>query len=124
MRRLAVAVLVGTMAVGLAACAKDGPSPEDSAVRATPPPAGSPLAKVQVGMSQREVENLIGAPQDENAYVTGKAFIPWYYGGDRHRVAYYYKGMGRVIFAGGGGFSGTSTVSRVEYDPNEPGRRR
>jgi hypothetical protein len=85
---------------------------------------GSPLAKVQPGMSPREVENLLGPPSDENAYMTGKAFIPFFYGQDRWRRAYFYKGVGRVVFAGGGGFSQDARVSRVEYDPAEPGRAR
>jgi hypothetical protein len=89
---------------------------------ATPPPAGSPLAKVQVGMSARDVEAILGPPSDENAYMTGKAFIPFFYGRDRWRRAYFYKGVGRVVFAGGGGFSQNARVTRVEYDPNETGR--
>jgi hypothetical protein len=31
------------------------------------------------------------------------------------------RGLGRVVFAGGGGFSMNAHVERVEYDPNEPG---
>jgi len=122
MRRVVVAVLAGLLVV---ACAKQGPQPQQAATpRYSPPPASSPLAKVQVGMTQREVQNILGPPTDENAYITGKAFIPWYFGRDRHRIAYFYKGMGRVVFAGGGGFSTIGRVSRVEYDPNEPGRAR
>jgi hypothetical protein len=113
------------LAVGLGACAQKEPSPEHPAhAVATPPPANSPLAKVQVGMSPREVENILGPPNDENQYMTGKAFIPFFYGRDRWRRAYFYKGMGRVVFGGSGGFSQSAHVTRVEYDPNEPGRAR
>ena len=111
------------LTIGLGACAHREPAPDrPTRVVGTPPPANSPLAKVQVGMSPREVENLIGPPTDENAYTTGKAFIPWYFGRDRWRRAYFYKGMGRVVFAGSGGFSQSAHVTRVDYDPNEPGR--
>jgi hypothetical protein len=68
--------------------------------------------------------DLLGPPTGENEYITGKAFIPFFYGRDRTRQAYFYKGVGRVVFAGGGGFSRNWRVSRVEYDPNEPGRAR
>src|SRR5437667_4648340 len=34
------------------------------------------IAKVEVGMTPREVENLLGPPTDETQYVTGKAFHP------------------------------------------------
>ena len=116
-------LVVVLLTLGLGACAKREPEP--APVRAaTPPPANSKLAKVQVGMSPREVEAILGPPTDESAYVTGKAFIPWYFGSDRWRRAYFYKGLGRVVFEGSGGFSQSAHVERVEYDPNEPGRSR
>ena len=34
------------------------------------------------------------------AYVTGKAFIPFYFAPDRARRAYFYRGLGRVVLAG------------------------
>ncbi len=125
MRRVVSLLVVVAVAAGISGCARRAPEPAASGRSiGTPPPPSSPLAKVQVGMSEREVLNLLGPPTDENAYVTGKAFIPWYFGRDRWRKAYFYKGLGRVVFAGGGGFSGSAHVSRVEYDPNEPGRAR
>jgi hypothetical protein len=75
-------------------------------------------------MSVNDVESILGRPNDQNAYVTGKAFIPFYFGPDRAREAYFYRGLGRVVFAGSGGFSVSWHVERVEYDPNEPGRAR
>ena len=75
-------------------------------------------------MSERDVEDLLGRPTDQNAYVTGKAFVPFYFGPDAARVAYFYKGLGRVVFAAGGPYSRTLRVQRVEYDPSEPGRAR
>jgi hypothetical protein len=105
----------------VACSAQRAPEPSSAFVA---PPADSPLAKVQIGMSPREVENLLGPPTDENQYVTGKAFIPFYFGEDRWRRAYFYRGLGRVVFAGGGGFSMNASVERVEYDPTEPGRAR
>jgi hypothetical protein len=127
-RRAGWLVVVLLMTVGLTACAKREPEPAPvsapPARTAAPPPAKSKLAKVQVGMSPREVENILGPPTDESAYVTGKAFIPFYYGKDRWRRAYFYKGVGRVVFAGSGGFSQNAHVERVEYDPNEPGHPR
>lgn len=116
-------LLVLSLAIGLAACAKESPEPAaPTRAMGPPPPAGSPLAKVQIGMGPREVEAILGPPTDENAYMTGKAFIPFFYGQDRWRRAYFYKGVGRVVFAGGGGFSQNARVTRVEYDPKETGR--
>jgi hypothetical protein len=127
MRKFSWIVLAVVLAVGLAGCARRAPEEgrAQGAERvATPPPASSPLAKVQTGMSQREVQNLIGPPSDEKQYITGKAFIPWYFGPDRSRSAYYYKGQGRVIFAGGSVGNMTGKVTSVEYDPNESGHAR
>ncbi len=126
MRMVGMLALVVVVGAGLAGCSRGGSSaaPKEAARTTAPPPANSPLAKVQVGMSEREVEKLIGPPTSQNAYVTGKAFIPYYYGPDQGRVGYFYKGMGRVVFQSSGGFSRTLTVQRVEYDPNEPGHAR
>jgi hypothetical protein len=57
--------------------------------------------KLQIGMPMRQVLALIGAPTDHGGYVTGKRFIPFYYGSDRRRYELAYKGQGRLIFAGG-----------------------
>ena len=128
MRRTVGWLVLVSLTLGLGACAKKAPEPEPAhapeARAYPPPPANSKLAKVQVGMSAREVENILGPPTDESAYVTGKAFIPFYYGKDRWRRAYFYKGVGRVVFAGEGGFSQNARVERVEYDLSEPGHPR
>src|SRR5947199_6839855 len=42
------------------------PEPDRPTRAAVAPPASSPLAKVEVGMTPREVENLLGPPTDEN----------------------------------------------------------
>ena len=110
-------ILAGVMALALGGCAA-GSAP----VEGVTAPANSPFAKIQLGMSKKQVKALVGAPSDESAHVTWKAFIPFYYGPDRSRLAYYYKGQGRVIFEQAGGFANHPTVTRVEYDPAEPGR--
>lgn len=82
-------------------------------------PATSPLASIHEGMAMAAVINIMGAPTDQCGYITGKSFIPFYYGGDATRSELHYKGQGRVILSSGA-FRG-SRVSAVEYDPNEPG---
>ena len=122
MRRTHAVVLCGLVSLALLACAQRGAAPRSGEVETEKaPPANSPLAKVRVGMGQREVQDLIGPPTDQKSYVTGKAFIPYYFGPDSHRVAHYYRGMGRVVFSGGSAFGQVGKVLRVEYDPNENG---
>ena len=62
----------------------------------------SPFNKLEIGMPMKQVTDLVGQPTDRGAYITGKAFIPFYFGGDKHRFEMVYKGQGRLIFAGGG----------------------
>lgn len=116
------------MAVLLGACSTQTSSgaAKESASAATAegvaPPAGSPLAKIQIGMHKTQVREILGSPSDENSYPTGKAWIPFYFGNDARRSSWYYKGIGRVVFADGNVFGGgTPEVVRVDYDPTESG---
>jgi hypothetical protein len=76
------------------------------------PSAKSKFTKLQIGMSMKQVTDLAGQPTDQGAYMTGKAWIPWYFGSDRHRFEMVYKGQGRLIFAGGslGDYSGGNLI--------------
>jgi hypothetical protein len=65
------------------------------------PAPGSKFTRLQIGMSMKQATDIAGPPTDQGAYVTGKAWIPFYFGGDRHRYEMAYKGQGRLIFAGG-----------------------
>ncbi|MEJ8857665.1 hypothetical protein WKW79_24040 [Variovorax robiniae] len=88
------------------------------------PGAGSKFTRLQIGMSSRQVTDLIGPPTDQGAYVTGKAFIPFYFGGDRHRYEMTYKGQGRLVFAGGGMGDFTSgNLIWIIHNQNETGYR-
>lgn len=138
-RIVSIATLLGSAL--LLGCAQRGPAPAPTSApsgaaasapagggeaaewarEGTAPPADSKLAQVKAGMRPREVEQILGPPDDENAYITGKMFIPWYFGRDRSRQAYFYKGVGRVVFQGAGGFGQNYTVRFVDYDPSEDG---
>lgn len=131
MTRSVALLLSGCLVLGAVACAKREPAPAPAKApaggggpAATPPPAGSPLSAIHEGMRPEDVQKILGVPESIRPYITGKAFIPFYYGRDRTRTGYYYKGKGRVVFSGDGGFSTNSRVVRVEYDPSEPGHPR
>ena len=76
------------------------------------PAPGGKFAQLQIGMSMRQVVDIAGQPTDQGAYMTGKAWIPFYFGSDRHRFEMVFKGQGRLIFAGGslGDFSGGNLI--------------
>ncbi len=84
-------------------------------------PESSPFSKIEIGMSSKQVVDLIGPPTDQNSYMTGKAWIPFYFGSDQYRTEFRYKGMGVITFAGSSGFSTASKVYRVIYNPKEAG---
>jgi len=113
--------MVGGVA-GCAAKSTEGSAPAAAAAKVAAP-ASSPLSKVQLGMTKRQVKEILGAPTDENSYSTGKMWIPWYFGNDARRVSYFYKGVGAVVFADGNVFGGggAGEVVRVDYNPEETG---
>lgn len=68
------------------------------------PVPGSKMGQLKIGMSSAEVRSIMGEPSDQGAHITGKAFIPFYFGSDRYRYEVVYKGQGRLLFASGAGF--------------------
>ena len=84
----------------------------------------STFTKLEIGMSMKQVTDIVGQPTDSGAYITGKAWIPFYFGSDRHRYELVYRNQGRLIFAGGslGNFSGGNLIW-VIHNANEPGYR-
>ena len=88
------------------------------------PAANSRFTKLTIGMGMRQATDLAGQPTDQGAYITGKAWIPFYFGSDRYRHEMTYKGQGRLIFAGGsaGDFSSGSLIWII-HNAAEPGYR-
>jgi hypothetical protein len=101
-----------------APAAESAPAPKGRTAR--PPTPGTPLARVQVGMTEAQVIEILGQPTSQQNYMTGKAWIPWYYGSDTSRLDYRYKGVGLVAFSRNR-YSGGTKVVRVDEDPNEDG---
>ena len=125
-RKMVMVTLIASLTVLGAACSQrtagSAGAPPERVVGAAVPPSIS-LAKVQLGMTKSQVREILGQPNDENSYASGKVFIPFYFGNDARRTSWYYKGLGRVVFADGNAFGGgTSEVVRVDYDPGEMGK--
>jgi hypothetical protein len=120
-RRIA---LVAALTLALGACASDGSGAKEGAEKTastaskyTAPPAGSKLAKVANGMSDMEVRKIMGDPDNQSNYMTGKAWIPFYFGPAAQSDWIYY-GTGRVVFARNR-WNGSLKVIRTMYNPNE-----
>jgi len=88
------------------------------------PAANSRFTKLTIGMGMRQVTDLVGPPTDQGAYVTGKAWIPFYFGSDRYRHEMVFKGQGRLIFAGGSAGDFTSgNLIWIIHNASEAGYR-
>ncbi|AWI80099.1 MAG: hypothetical protein CVU19_03065 [Betaproteobacteria bacterium HGW-Betaproteobacteria-13] len=85
------------------------------------PAKNSKFTSLQIGMSQSEVEDKIGRSSDMKSYVTGKAWIPFYFGTDGHRFETYYKGQGSLIYTGGGIGGGRGVLIGINHDATEDG---
>ncbi|NTV69156.1 MAG: hypothetical protein HGA71_03315 [Azonexaceae bacterium] len=82
-------------------------------------PPGSKWARLIIGMEQPEVERILGGTSnDVRVMPTGKAFIPFYYGTDRHRYEVVYRGQGSVSYTGGSWGGGRGVLMMINYDPN------
>jgi len=92
------------------------------AASAKPGRAGRDFTQIREGMSQEEVEDLIGPPTSTTGHVTGKAFAPFNYRGkDTVRMYALYKGVGRIVYSNDSRYSGTYRVREIVADPQESG---
>ena len=85
------------------------------------PARGSKFSRVGIGMSLKQVTDLIGEPTDQSSHVTGKGFIPFYFGGDTARIEYFYRGEGQLSFAPTGFGSANFVVRAINVNPAETG---
>jgi hypothetical protein len=80
------------------------------------------LSKITVGMSQQQVNDLLGPPTAQTQRMTGKQWQPFNFGArDLQRMMYLYKGVGRVEFSLKSAYEGVFRVVAVTPDPNESG---
>lgn len=81
-------------------------------------PTSSPLSRIEMGMTDLQVRKLLGEADNQSSYMTGKAWIPFYFGGDTHRTDWIYNGVGRVIFSRNR-WSGSLTVVNLIHNTSE-----
>ena len=82
----------------------------------TPAP-GSKFSKIKLNMNKRQVENLIGPPDDETSHITGKAFIPFFFGGDTNRLQAFYQGEGQLTYSPRSFGAQPTQLIRIEANP-------
>ena len=110
--------------------AKGAPAAVPVAATTTAPSAApaAPAAKkvdfsiIKEGMSQAEVDSLIGQPTAQTQRLTGKQWQPFNFGAkDLQRLYYLYKGVGRIEFSMKSGYEGVFRVIKIAPDPAETG---
>lgn len=82
------------------------------------PALNSKFAKLQIGMTPEQVEDMIGQPEDTDSRVTGKQFQPFYLGGDTQRMEYFYMREGWLIFSNIQIDSAADALIRIVVDAN------
>jgi len=80
-----------------------------------------PFDAVNEGMSMEEVAFFVGQPNMTTGQVTGKAYIPFYKGGDTALMVGLYKGLGRIVYDRDSAYSQTWRVSEISKDTQESG---
>jgi hypothetical protein len=87
------------------------------------PATGSKFAQLQIGMTIRQVEDLIGKPNDTDSRITGKQYQPFYFGGDTERTEAFYKNEGKLTFSNIHPDSAADTLIRIVVNPEASGSR-
>ena len=119
--RAVTLVLVGSSILGCSSSSNSSSQEPEVPVVSKPVPPDSPFAKIKVGMAFDEAFATLGRPTSGDTYQTGKAFIPFHYGGDNVRMAAHFKGQGIIAFSQDSAFTSSVSVMSIDYDPDEPG---
>jgi hypothetical protein len=83
----------------------------------------SKFAKLKIGMTLEQVENLIGRPNSTDSRITGKQYQPFYFGGDTQRTEAFYKDEGQLTFSNIHPDSAADTLIRIIVNPKVTGKR-
>ena len=120
MKTTRVLLVLALAAFVMSACARKGGGGGDSYPAGyAAAPAGSPLAAIKLGDGEHHVRKALGEPDNANAYMTGKAWIPFYFGTDVARTDWMYTGKGRIVFSRNR-YTGALKVIRVMHNSDEP----
>jgi hypothetical protein len=116
----------GTKNAKAAPAAQAAPSAAAAPAPAPAPAADAPkkvdFSLVQVGMSQQQVDSLLGPPTGQTQHMTGKQWQPFNYGAkDLQRMLYLYKGVGRIEFSLKSGYEGVFRVLTITPNTGETG---
>ena len=82
---------------------------------------GVAFDQISIGMSMEEVVAILGQPTATTSRITGKAWAPFYHGGDTARLFALYKGKGRIVFSNPSRYAPVWRVIDIVSDSAESG---
>ena len=85
------------------------------------PRSGSRFSQLRLGMTIKQVTDLIGPPKDTDSHESGKRWIPFYFGNDARRLEALYENEGCLVFASGNIFGANAEGELKEIQPNPSG---
>lgn len=85
------------------------------------PRAGSRFERLQIGMERAEVVRIAGRPTSEFSHITGKSFIPYFYGSGGAEIKMAYSGLGRLILSKSARYSSNYHLIAIEHNAAEKG---
>ena len=119
MKTVRIILFLALSAFIISACASDGGGGGGAYPAGySAPPAGSPFAKLTINGTEYDVRKALGEPDNANAYMTGKMWIPFYFGSDLARTDWMYTGQGRIVFSRNR-WTGALKIIKILYNPNE-----
>ena len=114
------AVLACVLAIAACSGQTDTNTGASSGLVGTPAP-GSKFSRISLDMSKTQVQDIIGAPTDQNAHSTAKTLIPYYQGPGTTQINAHYKGEGVLTYDSRAPGSTAYQLTGIKVDPQEQG---
>ena len=115
--------LAAVVCLALALCACQQGAAESEKPIPYPIPEDSPFAGIQPGWSAKQVREALGKPTSTRTFVVGMGSYVSFIGGDKDfRAEDFYKGQGRIVYAGSSKMSPSQYGAiRIIYNEEESG---
>jgi hypothetical protein len=80
---------------------------------------GNKFSQLHLGMTIKQVNEVVGFPNDTDSHESGKRWIPFYFGNDARRLEALYQNEGCLVFASGNifGANAEGELKEIKVDP-------